>query len=317
MSRGAAMANGGRFEMSFKRGIRGEPFLNALEALAQQDGWWKDVLADKSLIIGIRDEYLNVYWQGQSIFRVSFKGNKVAASTHEKYLLNPDLKDQISIIDGKFDFGKVAERMLTREYEGAATLGRLKRAAALYSGREKEGVHEIATSNSSVVDVEIAINAAGVPDAVKKLPRMDVASLETAEDGVDLVFWEAKTFSNPELENGDVVEQIKGYQAAIREHHPEFAESYRCVARNLVDIEGWSNGVRSVTPTIRAAANGASMNVRGSTIGLLVYDFSAEQKARRNKDGKTLREKLTESFESNGLGTSRFRFKGTAKGLTL
>jgi hypothetical protein len=101
--------------MSFKRGIRGGPFREALETLAHQDGWW------------------NVYWQGQSIFKVSFKGGKVTASTHEKYLLNPDLEDQIPLIDGRFDFGKVAERMLTREYEGAKTLKKLKRAAALYS----------------------------------------------------------------------------------------------------------------------------------------------------------------------------------------
>lgn len=86
--------------MSFRRGIRGDDFRKALETLAQQDGWWKDVLADPTLIIGIRDEYLNVYWQGQSIFKVSFKGGKVTASTHEKYLLNPDLKDQISLVEG-------------------------------------------------------------------------------------------------------------------------------------------------------------------------------------------------------------------------
>jgi hypothetical protein len=311
------MANGGRFKVSFKRGIRNNSFLEALETLARQDGWWKDVLADKSLIIGIRDEYLNIYWHGQSLFKVSFKGGKVAASTHEKYLLNPDLKDQIPLIDGRFDFGKVAERMLTRDYEGVTTLGRLKRAAALYSGREKEGVHEIATSNPSVVDVEIAVGAVGVANVVKKLPRMDVASFETAERGVDLVFWEAKTFSNPELENGDVVDQIKGYQAVINAHHADIADSYWRVAKNLAAIEKWSNGVRSLAPATRDAATKAKINVKSSTIGLIVYDFTADQRDRKGKDGKTLREKLTELFDKNCLSTERFRFKGTAKGLTL
>jgi hypothetical protein len=146
---------------------------------------------------------------------------------------------------------------------------------------------------------------------------MDVASLEAADGGVDLVFWEAKTFSNPELENGDVIEQIKGYQSVIGAHHTDIADSYCWIAKNLAEIATWSNGVRSVTPAIRDAANGARMNVRSSTIGLLVYDFTADQKARQGKDGKTLREKLTDSFEKNGLGTGRFRFKGTAKGLTL
>jgi hypothetical protein len=231
--------------------------------------------------------------------------------------LNPDLKDQVSLVDGSFDFVKVADRMLTRNYEGAATLGRLKKAAALYSGREKEGVHEIATSNPSVVDVEIAISAAGVPDVVKKLPRMDIASLETAESGVDLVFWEAKTFSNPELESEDVVDQIKGYQAVIGAYHADFAESYWWVAKNLVEMEKWSNGARNLTPVIRDAAKGARINVSNSTIGLLVYDFTADQRDRKGKDGMTLHEKLTELFKQEGLGTERFRFKGRAKGLTL
>lgn len=303
--------------MSFRRGIRDGSFLNALEALAQQDGWWKDVLADKSLIIGIRNEYLNVYWQGQSIFKVTFKGGKVAASTHEKYLFNPDLKDQISLVGGSFDLDQVTEKMLTRKYEGPTTLGRLKKAAALYSGPEKEGVHEIATSDPSVVDIEIAINAAGVANVLKKTPRMDMASLQTAENGVDLVFWEAKIFSNPELEAGDIVDQIKGYQAVIDANHADFAESYWWVAKNLVKIKDWSNGARNVSPATNHAADGARINVRNSTIGLLVYDFTADQRDRRGKDGKTLREKLTESFEKSGLGTERFRFRGTAKGLAL
>ena len=262
--------------MSFKRGIRDDDFRKALEALAQQDGWWKDVLADPSLIIGIRDEYLNVYWLGQSIFKVSSKGKKVVASTHEKYLLNPDLKDQISLVDGKFAFGKAEPRMLTRDYEGAETLAKLKRAASHYSGQEKEGVHEIATSNDSVVDVEIAINASGIPDVERNLPRMDLANFETSANGVDLVFWEAKTFSNPELENGKIAGQIKDYRTVIDLHKTEIDDSYRCVAENLADMAKWSNGHRSVAAAIRAVADGAKLNVSSANVGLLVYDFTAE-----------------------------------------
>ncbi|GAB9140189.1 hypothetical protein [Bradyrhizobium diazoefficiens] len=303
--------------MIFRRGIRNESFLKALEALAQQDSWWRDVLADNSLIIGIRDEYLNVYWQGQSIFRVSFKAGTVTASTHQKYLLNPGIKGQISLIGGSFDLSKAAETMLTRDYEGVTTLERLKKAAALYSGREKEGVHEIAISNPTIVDVEIAINAAAVSDVLRKLPRMDVASFEKADTGVDLVFWEAKTFSNPELETGEVVKQVKEYRAVIAAHHADIAESYSCVAKNLLDMGKWSNGSRPIAQTTRDVAAGAKINVTGTTIGLLVYDFTADQRDREDKDGNTLRKKLEKLFEQNELGIDRFRFKGTAKGLAL
>ena len=137
------------------------------------------------------------------------------------------------------------------------------------------------------------------------------------DTGVDLVFWEAKTFSNPELETDEIVDQIKGYQAVIAAHQADIADSYCSVAKNLADIEKWSSGARNLAPATRDAATGAKINVRSSNIGLLVYDFTADQRDRKGKDGKTLREKLTESIEKSGLGTERFRFKGTAKGLTI
>ena len=303
--------------MSFRRGIRGDDFRKALETLAQQDGWWKDVLADPTLIIGIRDEYLNVYWQGQSIFKVSFKGGKVTASTHEKYLLNPDLKDQVSLVEGKFAFGNAEPRMLTRDYEGTETLAKLKRAASPYSGQEKEGVHEIATSNLSVVDVEIAINASGVPGIKRNLPRMDLANFETTATGVDLVFWEAKTLSNPELENGDIVGQLGDYQKVIDLHKTEFDDSYRWVAKNLAEMAEWSNGHRNVAAAISAVAKGAKINVSSANVGLLVYDFTAAQRDRKDKDGKTLSDRVIESLAKVGVGPERIRFKGTTKGLTI
>ncbi|MGY8704161.1 hypothetical protein RAD16_00275 [Bradyrhizobium sp. 18BD] len=303
--------------MSFKRGIRGNEFRKALETLAQQDGWWKDVLADPTLVIGIRDEYLNVYWQGQSIFKVSFAGGKVKASTHEKYLLNPDLKDQVSLVEGKFAFGNAEPRMLTRDYEGAKTLEKLKRAASLYSGQEKEGVHEIATANNSVVDVEIAINASGIPDVERNLPRMDLANFETTARGVDLVFWEAKTFSNPELENGKIAGQIKDYRTVIDLHKMEIHDSYRCVAENLADMAKWSDGRRSVAAATRAVADGAKLNVSSANVGLLVYDFTADQRDREDKSGKTLKQRVIESLEKVGVPPERIKFKGTPKGLTI
>lgn len=303
--------------MSFRRGIRGDDFRKALETLAQQDGWWKDVLADPTLIIGIRDEYLNVYWQGQSIFKVSFKGGKVTASTHEKYLLNPDLKDQISLVEGKFAFGKAEQRMLTRDYEGAETLAKLKRAASAYSGQEKEGVHEIATSNLSVVDVEIAINASGIPGIKRKLPRMDLANFETTANGVDLVFWEAKTFSNPELENRDIVGQIEDYQKVIDAHKTEIDDSYRWVAKNLAKMAEWSNGRRSAVGAISAVAEGGQLNVNSANIGLLVYNFTEDQRDRKDEGGKRLNDRVIESLAQVGVGPKRIRFKGTPKGLTI
>ena len=43
----------------------------ALETLAAEPGWWREVLHDPGLILGIRDNSINVYWQGQSLFCIT------------------------------------------------------------------------------------------------------------------------------------------------------------------------------------------------------------------------------------------------------
>ena len=93
----------------FSHGIKNEAFLEGLRKLSAQESWWRDVLADRWLLIAIRDEYLNVYWQGQSIFRVAFQNGEVIATTHPKYLLNPDLSGQIPLIGRSFDLEKIIE----------------------------------------------------------------------------------------------------------------------------------------------------------------------------------------------------------------
>ena len=96
-------ASKGRFEVGeFKRGLSDE-FIAALAELAQKPGWWQDVLADASLIIGIRDECLDVYWNGQSLFNADFQGGRVNVNTHVKYLLDPDRSDRVALNeDGTF-----------------------------------------------------------------------------------------------------------------------------------------------------------------------------------------------------------------------
>jgi hypothetical protein len=82
MSSGVRTVNGGGSKMGqFMKGLSPE-FLNALAQLAKKGGWWKDVLADKQLIIGIRNEKLDVYWHGQSILNVGFGRDGVKVTTH-------------------------------------------------------------------------------------------------------------------------------------------------------------------------------------------------------------------------------------------
>jgi hypothetical protein len=51
-------------------------FVKKLEAEAGRGGWWANVLADPKLVVALRGTHLNVYWCGQSLFRVSPPGNE-------------------------------------------------------------------------------------------------------------------------------------------------------------------------------------------------------------------------------------------------
>ena len=299
----------------FKRGLSDE-FMTALAELAKKPGWWKDVLADASLIIGIRYEEFDVYWHGQSIFHANFKGRRVNVNTHVKYLLDPDLEDHIDLNeDGTFPIPVELAPMLTSYASG--TLKKLKKAADLFSGLEKQGVHAIAQSNENIIDVEITLDATGL-DTKRKLPRIDIAAFEQRPDGVELVFWEAKLFINPEVRakkpaSPKVVGQIEEYKKVLHAREGGVISSYLRIAKNLVAIAEMSGGVRKVGPAIRAVAEGEK-ELRMSTpanVGLVIFGFDADQKAEGGIGHKHF-EKLKEQ-----LGAKSVRAGGNADGLKL
>jgi len=268
---------------NFKRGLDDE-FIEALQKEAEKGGWWRDVLADPSLVLAIRDAYLNVYWLGQSIFKIRFAQNSLAVSTHAKYLLNPSLSKQVKFDGDKFYLGDLEASALVRDYVSSGeTLGKLKKAAAVYANGEKIGVHSIVTSNPSVVDVEIALSAAGY-EGVGKLPRMDIAAFERAEHAARLVFWEAKLFENNELRanNGDaaVVGQIAKYRSMIAAHKKSLLSSYTRVAANLSSLADMSLGARSVPDFVREVGRGSRTLTLSdpADIGLIIFGFDQAQR---------------------------------------
>jgi hypothetical protein len=272
-------ANGGRFEVGeFKRGLS-DDFMASLAALAQNPGWWQDVLADASLIIGIRDEKFDVYWNGQSLFNADFRDGRVNVNTHVKYLLDPDRDDRVALKENG-TFSVVSIPMLKRYVPG--TLSKLKRAADLFSGMEKQGVHAIAQANENIIDVEIRLDAKGL-DTKRKQPRIDIAVFEKRSDGVELVFWEAKMFANKELRasgSAPVVRQIEEYKRVLEERKTGVLSSYRRVANNLVAIAEMDD-VRKVGRAIQAVADGEELRMSSpANVGLPIFGFDADQKAK-------------------------------------
>lgn len=263
----------------FRRGIRKEGMIEALAELARKDGWWRDVLQDKNLIIGVRDDYLNVYWCGQSIFKVEMKHGQISATTHPKYLLDPDLTGQVALDNDSGAFALDGVEALTRIYRPGETLAKLKRAARLFAGEEKEGVQAIVGKNANVVDVEIAFPAA---PGSRNVPRIDIATFSEVDGAVQLIFWEAKVLGNPELRTTgerNVVTQIGNYRSIAAEQAPHVIESYGVIARNLVALAEMSGGVREAASEVGKVAAGAPLTLANSPdVRLIVYGFDKAQR---------------------------------------
>jgi hypothetical protein len=243
-------------------------FIEKLKAETKRESrWWVDVLDDSELFIAVRGSYLNVYWHGQSLFDVSPTLSGLNVTTHEKFLLDPALNAQVKLgPDGSFDLTNLIKKGFIDRYKGTETLDKLKKAAGLFSEREKIGCHQIAIGNDTVIDCEITFPGQltlGNGKVVKN-PRIDLASLEAVDgDTARLVFWEAKHFTNSELRAaGDraapVCFQIEGYEDYLSANRDEVLKSYKKVAENLVAIRsmGWKRPLSELVEEVgRAAAS--------------------------------------------------------------
>jgi hypothetical protein len=84
--------------MPFQRGLE-----NSFIDLLQRENWWGDVRVHPELAIAIRNGYLNVYSNGQSILMVSCTNNSLKGHIHYKYLVNVAKPEYRSFKNDKFN----------------------------------------------------------------------------------------------------------------------------------------------------------------------------------------------------------------------
>lgn len=267
---------------TFKRGVS-DAFIEALRQLAKQESWWREVLADPDLIIAGRDEYLNVYWQGQSLFRVLYNSNAVQARTHPKYLLDPALEKLVPFDGTRFAL-LPSMSALVDTWKAGVTLGKMKKAAGAYANGEKRGVHATVRNNSTVLDVEIALWLPSPKPGEKELPRIDIASLERNGKAIRLVFWEAKLFNNKDLRAEGtskpcVLKQIEGYRDILQQQRSAVLDSYRRVAKNLFDIASMRPGVPDLDDLVRQVVDNPQLLTMAEPpdVGLIIFKYDKDQ----------------------------------------
>lgn len=297
---------------TFDRSLTATLKQQMIEAAAQP-GWWQDVMQDRDLVVALRGAYANVYYHGQSLFKVSAGANGLRASTHEKYLLDPKLGGQIAFDGEAFAIEALKNKAFLATYD-EKSLARIKKAAQIYAGDEKIGCHIAAVNSPEVIDVEIALSGSieheDEPGRDVQTPRIDLLSLRTIkgrERAAELVFWEAKAFKNTELgsarvgakletidaSHSPVLAQIENYRLMLESYRAEIVASYRRVCEDRYDVFAAADALGRIGPLVRGVSGreGAAYDLvlaDPPRVNLLVFGFDEPQKVA----WKPFREKL-------------------------
>ena len=249
------------------------PFVDALRHLvkSQHGQWWRDVLVHRDLFLAVRDDSLNVYHRGGSIFRIVLESGAVVPATHVKYLVRQRQAYATMGADGTFMHE--AKDALWSAYQGQATLNEMISAAKSLAGPEKTGLHALIMAHPKVIDVEVSLRSAAAEapslplgdsaddihvladqpeplsranlsssaDAGLRQDRLDAVTIEDRAGALWIVFHEAKHFANTELRAGPgraplVGAQMARYREAIKHYKTDMAESYREVCQALVQL---------------------------------------------------------------------------------
>lgn len=251
-------------------------FVAALNHEYKSGSWWKKLIDDSSLFLGIRDEYVDVYFKGGRVLSLEYVNGELLGSTHFKYLVNLSRADTtneyVKFKNGSFDW--VGLKYPYRNI--AENLAGIKKSMEPYQGEEKKGVHRIIMHNTNVVDTEIQFPGEN--------RRVDFAALQKADNRIRLIFFEAKSYSNSEIRHPvkrpKVLDQIQAYERIIMKRRNEIADSYRQVAENITCLMGW-NKRRSDT-FADAAANGLEVDPE---VRLVIFNFKEPQKKEANASG--------------------------------
>jgi hypothetical protein len=269
----------------FQKGLDDE-FIKLLNEAYDKGGWWRDILNDHHLHIGIRNNYLNVYFQGNSLVLIRYDSKGLFGQTHYKYLLHPG-KNLKPIISAKGTIEKLQNVFI--DHLDKNNLDLMKRASTVYAGEEKKGIQWILKDNQNIIDMEIALTQEAEKQEGEEMEdleetgrptakRLDFAALQKITNGVELVFFEAKLFSNKELRaTGEprVVKQIENYEKLIKEHMSDMKKSYLQVCSNLVELTGIHDHKKKFAQSV--LGEGISFTVSAYP-RLAIFGFDQDQK---------------------------------------
>ncbi|MGB9292594.1 MAG: hypothetical protein WCB64_04710 [Desulfobaccales bacterium] len=313
----------------FKKGLNDE-FIKLLNEAYNKGGWWRDILNDSDLHIGIRNDYLNIYYAGNSLIKLEQKHDQLLGRTHYKFLLDPYKNLYVKSYDGEPNLYESSDEKANHDDKDLKKLfinnfnklKEIKRASLYYAGEEKKGIQKILMSNQNIIDVEIALTDEGakesseeLPDVERKrsrAPRIDFAALQKSDKGWELVFFEAKLFSNPEIRatknnKPKIVEQITTYERLIKGKLEDIKKSYINVCKNLLDLEG--EILKKKKAIVEEVARQKNLTISPRP-RLIIFGFDDDQKKGRLANDK-------ERLLRHGLIEDQIYLRGKPNGFNL
>ena len=290
----------------FKRGLD-QDFVEKLNEMYDSCRWWREFVKDEALFFAIRNNYINVYYRGNSLLKLERQGRgrnrTIVGKIHHKYLPSrcADESVYVKIIDGKSCFQDTKSLFFEN-----LDVKKLKAAANPCAGAEKTGVYEIICANGNILDTEVGFST----------PRsyVDFAALVEVEQGVKIVFFEAKRFTNQELRSGGadpkpkVIGQIERYKCLLEKNRHTLIDSYRRVCCNLLCIQGVAKKYPKRHKMIEDIAAGAKLCIDEEP-RLVVFGYDRDQE--NEDDWKVHREVLEKK-----LGKCRVLLERDSKGFT-
>jgi len=250
--------------------------------------WWWNMLdcrfdvagTPQPLFLAIRNDSLNAYAEGQSIFKISFgKDGEPSAKIHHKYVCKGAEGVKYLTLRGDKINGKT--------YEGSAMLDKWVANARCYREGEKKGIAQILAKNGCVIDVEMGLPASRVGDHTDEhgAPRMDIVALEKDGDTLKIVFYEMKLFSNSSLRARshipEVLAQLKRYETWINndDRKEQIVSAYRNACKILIKLNGirYRKAGKDVHRFIEQAAAKTAMEIDPKP-RLIIFEFDYDPK---------------------------------------
>lgn len=230
--------------MAYQQGLN-ENFVQALNDLhGRPEGhWWRKMLHDPDLFVAIRNNYLNVYYRGCSLAKVSMEAGEVIVQTHYKYLLKPRFKPEyVTARGGRFDFHSSFPNGITDVLNAdLGSLGDLKLSAKPYAGEEKKFVAGVIATHDNIIDVEVALSHEDPENGEISAKRLDLAVFDAKSSVPSVRFYEAKLFANKEIRSrgeAKVVGQMKRYEGLLEKYSDDLRKGLKQSCENILDLAG-------------------------------------------------------------------------------